>query len=751
MNPLRLRLRSPAPVGRLPFALRQLVFAVASALAGTAVSQTPPAAAEAAAPAATTAADAPANGDPAVLQPITVSGQRDDGYIARDTSAATGLTLTPRETPQSLTVITRERLDDQQLDSLREVLDRTPGIYSTAYDTERVVFYSRGFLVDTLLIDGIPATTNFNTSSIDETLDTAFYERIEIVRGATGLMTGAGNPGAAVNLVRKRPQRSRELSAELTVGSWSRRRADVDASLPFTEDGSVRGRLVLGAEDRESFQALYEKQKYVAYGIVEADLAPSTRVAVGFDHQDNRPKSNTWGSFPLYLADGRLAQWPRSVTTSTDWAYWNRRTRTLFGELHHELGAGWQLDATLSERRYKEDMALFYVFGYPDPETGLGLDPYAYRARGETRERSLDLQAKGPFEAWGRRHELVLGANASRVNIDNSYNEVIGDLPPMGNFFEWDGRYPEPGFEAQAVPIAAIRTRQEGLYAVARLSLAEQLKLIAGARYARWRTDAADAFAARATWSDRIGRVIPYAGLIWDVAPQVSLFASYTDIFKPQDERGLDGRYLEPMEGRSFELGLKGEHLDGRLQTALTVFETRQDKVATPERDPVTGEPLLFPDNSTIMRTMDGTRTRGFELELGGELARNWHGTLGWTRYVMRVPEGETSRDFIPGTTLRLFTTWDPASWVEGLRLGAGLDWQSASNTWVGSPDGLVALHQGSVADVSLMARYRFNANVALQVNADNLLDRRYYVLDQYDNTYYGDPRKYTVTLSLSY
>lgn len=119
-----------------------------------------------------------------MLQPITVSGQRDDGYIARDTSAATGLTLTPRETPQSLTVITRERLDDQQLDSLREVLDRTPGIYSTAYDTERVVFYSRGFLVDTLLIDGIPATANFNTSSIDETLDTAFYEHIEIVRGA---------------------------------------------------------------------------------------------------------------------------------------------------------------------------------------------------------------------------------------------------------------------------------------------------------------------------------------------------------------------------------------------------------------------------------------------------------------------------------------------------------------------------------------------------------------------------------------
>jgi outer-membrane receptor for ferric coprogen and ferric-rhodotorulic acid len=146
--------------------------------------------------------------DARTLQTIRVEATSDA------TSTAAKLPLTLRETPQSVTVVSRERLDDQNLQSLQEVLDNTPGIYSYAWDTERVLFTARGFTIDNLMYDGVPAEGNFSTHSIDETIDTALFERIEIVRGATGLMTGAGSPAASIDLHRKHAQ-SPELTASL--------------------------------------------------------------------------------------------------------------------------------------------------------------------------------------------------------------------------------------------------------------------------------------------------------------------------------------------------------------------------------------------------------------------------------------------------------------------------------------------------------------------------------------------------------
>lgn len=742
------RTRRPAP--RIPLRLTLLAQAAAATLGvfGAAVqAQT--------APAAGNAPTAPASAEAAeVLAPIVVTGRRPDTYTVQESASATKLDLSPRQTPQSLTVITRERLEDQAMTSLRQVLDNTPGIYSTAYDTERVLFFSRGFLVDTLMYDGVPATTNFNTGSIDETLDTALYERIEIVRGATGLMTGAGNPAASINLVRKHADsRTPTVSVDLTAGSWRQRRGELDATLPLTADGSVRARAVAVAEDRHSYQALYEKRTNVFYGIVDADLSPRTRVSLGFDRQDNRPRGNTWGSFPLFLADGTLADWPRSVTTATNWSFWDRKTQTVFGELRHVYDNGWSLRASLSRRRYTEDSALFYVYGFPDPVTGLGLEPYGYRSQGEITENALDVYASGPFTLFGRQHELVAGYNGSRTKNTGVVFEApdSADLAPTGNFFEWDGSYPRPAFAAEATPVSDIRTTQDGAYAAARLSIADDLKLIAGARYARWKIRSFYLYDDPVDSRYDYKKVIPYAGVVWDLLPQFSAFASYTSIFKPQSNRDAAGRYLDPIDGRSFELGLKGEHFDRRLNTALTLFETRQSNVAAPVIDPLTGEQIRRPDGTPVSQAIDGTRTRGFELEVAGRVSAEVQASLGWTRYLMQDSDGQAVRTFVPGTLVRLFTTWEPRRWTERLKLGAGLNWQSATHTTVGSPAGPTDLRQGSVAQVSLMARYAFSPNVSLQFNANNAFDRKFYVLDEFDNTFYGTPSNYTLTLRASF
>lgn len=731
------RLRAPA---RSVLAIAML--AVLSPLAATAM-ETPP----------DNAPDRIAQQKKAIdLKGVTVTGVDTSAYAVRNSAAATKLDLSPRETPQSITVITRERLDDQNLTSLRQVLDNTAGVYSDAYDTERVLFFSRGFLIDTLMYDGVPATTNFNTGSIDETLDTALYDRIEVVRGATGLMSGAGSPGASINLVRKHAvEKTPSLSVDLSAGSWNNGRVQLDGSVPLNASGTVRARGVAVYQDQESYQALYHKKTDVLYGIIDWDASPTTQVSLGFDHQDNRPRGNTWGSFPLFLSDGSKANWPRSVSTATDWSHWTRRTDTLFGELRHTFDNDWTVHASANVRRYREDVQLFYVYGFPNPATGEGLDPSAYKSKGEIIDRAVDLYASGPFDAFGRTHELVVGYGGSRTSNTGREYEPTSELADTGDFFDWDGSYPKPDFPAQGSPLNDIDTTQNGFYAAARWSFADPLTLITGARYATWKVDSFYVYDTPVDSKYDFKKTIPYAGLVYDIGKDYSLFASYTGIFKPQNARNVDGHYLDPINGRSVEMGIKGEHLDGRLTTSLTLFKTRQDNVAAPVYDGVTGEPLLLPDGSQVSRALDGTESRGFEFEVAGRLSDEWQTSFGFSRTLMHDATGKNVRTYIPGTLLRTFTTWTPRRWVDGLMLGAGLNWQSRSYTVVGSPNGSAVLKQASVPQLSLMAKYDFSPRASLQLNANNVLDRKYYVLDEYDNTYYGAPANVSLSLHLAF
>ena len=683
------------------------------------------------------------------LRKVVVTENEAGEYTVEASEAATPLPLTLRETPQSLTVVTRARLDDQKLESLRDVLDSTAGVYSYAYDTERVLFTSRGFVIDNLMYDGVPAVTNFDTDSIDETLDTALYERIEIVRGATGLMTGAGSPAASVNLVRKHAD-SKVFAGDLgvTVGRWSDRRFEADLSTPLTADGSIRARTVAVYQDRDSFQNLYSNERKVFYGVIDADLSPDALLTVGIDYQDNDPSSNTWGSFPLYLADGSRANWSRSVTTSTDWASWNRTKKTAFTELRYAFADDWSLRASLTWRRFKEDTSLFYVYGFPDPQTGEGLDPFAYRSDGEITERTLDLQASGTVNLFGEQHDVVIGFNRSRVDNDGLEYEH-GDLAPMGNFFEWDGSYPKPEFDSEGILVNALDTWQNGLYLAGRFVLAEPLKLVAGMRYSTWKSEGSYIYeAAGASSNFDYEKIIPYAGLVWDINRQFTAFASYTGIFKPQGNRDARGALLDPIDGSSIEAGIKSEHFDGRLNTALTLFETKQTNVATAVYDPDTGDAILLPGGKQASRAIDGTKTRGFEFELTGEIAQGWNASLGWSHYQLDDADGRAVRTFVPRTLVRGFTSWSPSG-LQHLTLGGGINWQSKSSTFVGTPDGGTTLEQSDVTLLSLMARYQVTPKVSLQFNTDNLLDENYYVLDEFDNTYFGTPVSYSLSVQL--
>lgn len=683
--------------------------------------------------------------DTTTLDAVKVQGQAAPTYTAESSAAATRLPLALQDTPQSISVITRQRIEDQHLTNVRSVLDNTVGVSSSQYDTERVVFWSRGFQIENVANDGVPVAPGLSAGSADATLDTAIYDRIEVVRGASGLLSGAGSPAALINFVRKHAD-SRTPQAETTVsyGSWNTKRAEFDISSPLNASGSVRGRVVGVHEDGDSYLDRYSNAKNVFYGVVDADLGDRTVLSVGYDYQKTKPKGVTWGTYPVFYDDGSFLSWPRSFSSAADWTFWNQKTQTAFFDLKHSFDNGWQLHAMASHRQTDGDDALFYVYGWPNRDTGEGIEPYAYRSRQHGRQNMLDVYASGPFQAFGREHELVVGATGSHYAND-AYEYPHGDLPGTGNFLAWTGRYPYPDFAATANRASLIKTEQKGLYAAARISLADPLKLVVGARRTSWENDTNDASAG--VYYQKQDKTIPYAGLIYDITPVYSAFASYTQIFDPQDNRRADGSFLDPMVGSSREVGIKGRHFDGALNTSLTFFDTRLSNVAEADVG------RFLPDGITqAYYGVDGTRSRGYEFEASGAFSDAWNGTVGWSHFNVKGP-GHTGelRPALPRTLVRTFTTYRLPGQLSGLTLGGGINWQGASHTPVDGPNGPQRVDQSSVFLVAAMARYAFDDRASLQLNGENLLNRKYFVLDNYSNLYYAPGATYTVSFNYKF
>jgi len=205
------------------------------------------------------------------------SGSYTPGTIA----TATRLVLTPRQTPQSISVVTRQAMDDFSLKSIDDVMRYTPGITVATYDSERTAYFSRGFAIQNFQYDGIPILQDAQYSSGHTLTDTVMYDRVEILKGATGLLTGAGGSGGTINMVRKKPTSAFKGYIDLGAGSWDNYRSEIDISGPLTETGNVRGRAVAAYQDKHTFLDHYQRKTNVYYGSLEFDLSPDTLLTVG--------------------------------------------------------------------------------------------------------------------------------------------------------------------------------------------------------------------------------------------------------------------------------------------------------------------------------------------------------------------------------------------------------------------------------------------------------------------------------------
>ena len=664
------------------------------------------------------------------------SGTYTPGAIA----TATRLVLTPRETPQSISVITRDEMDDFQLTNIDKVVQHTPGVSILTYDSERTVYFARGFAINNFQYDGIPMERNAGYSAGNTLSDMAIYDRVEVLKGATGLLTGSGDPGATINLIRKKPTREFRGHASVSAGSWSNYRTEVDVSGPLNIEGTVRGRVVAAYQDRESHLDGYRRKTPVFYGILEADLSPGTLFTVGADYQDNKPTRSTWGGIPIYDTEGNFNKRSRSFNNGARWSSWEQYTRTAFATLEHYFDNDWVAKLQLNHQINGYDAPLGAVGGgNPNPLDGSGTNMWVGRYVGKTRANAADFYASGPFELFGRRHELVLGGGISDRRWTNK-----GDGPHVGyptgvdNYYAWNGSVPQPNWNDPAAWHGENdeTTRERGIYSTARWNLRDDLKLITGARISSYKRDT----------MKESGVVVPYLGLVYDLNDTYSVYGSYTGIFKPQSNRDESGSTLDPLEGTNMELGLKGVFFGGRLNASAALFQLEQDNFAE-----ATGG--LTPDGGTAYRAIRGVKTKGYEVELSGQLSEHWNLHAGYSRSVSRR-QGERVSTLAPANQVSVLASYKPGGLDGRLTLGGGARWQD--KTWgdVNNPavGGTVKHTVDDYWVFDAMATYRFRDNLTGSLNITNLFDKKYYTIFSAYSTYtWGEPRSVNVSLRYAF
>ncbi|EKM0373086.1 ferric-rhodotorulic acid/ferric-coprogen receptor FhuE [Cronobacter turicensis] len=698
---------------------------------------------------------APAASDTIVVDAAADSGTPDESqdYSVKTTTSGTKMLLVPRDIPQSVSVISQQRMQDQQLATIEDVLENTTGVTVSRIDTSRTNFFARGFYISNFAYEDMPTFLDNRWNFGDTAGDTAIYDKIEVVRGAAGLMSGTGNPSAYVNMVRKHADsQTFKGNVSATYGSWDKQRYVMDVQSPLVESGKVRGRVVAGYQDNDSFVERNHYRKKFIYGVVDADITDSTLLSLGYDYQESQEDSPTWGGFPSLYSDGSRTHFRRGFNTAADWAYSDLDSTKIFANLTQRFENGWEAKVNAMHAETNFDNRLMYIDGFPDKTTGrynaaLWQGAWGGWNVGERKQDSVDAFVRGGYELAGHQHEMMFGGSYSRQrnNYDNSYpvNDNSG-LMDVGNIRDYNGNtLANPTWSNFALYQRDV-IRQKSLYAATRLSLADPLHLILGARYTEW-----NAKYNLERKPDEIRRsksddVTPYAGLIYDIDDTWSAYASYTSIFQPSGQRDVNSEFLDPTTGKAYEAGLKADWFNTRLTASLAVFRIEQDNVAVN-----TGVIIPGSGGQTAYKSVDGTVSKGVELELNGALTDNWQLTFGASRYIAEAGDGVAVNPDQPRTTMKLFTRYQLPS-LPALTVGGGARWQTKTWQDIAGPNGDTRISQNGYTVVDLFTRYQATKNLAIQANLNNVFDKEYY---DYLGTYgvYGAPRNFSVTASYSF
>jgi outer membrane receptor for ferric coprogen and ferric-rhodotorulic acid len=515
---------------------------------------------------------------------------------------------------------------------------------------------------------------------------------------------------------------------------------------------------VIAEQSRHYFVDDANRKDQVYYGALDFDLNADTTLGLGVAYEDV-DANPCWGGLPRYRdrSDLKLS---RSTCLDPSWNTWRSQRTTVFSDVSHQLNEDWKLKVASVYTKNTQDIKYAFASGAVTPgtnTTGMLGSMYDY----DQVDYGLDAYVDGTFDAFGQQHELVLGMNASRSNKDDFYS--VAFLPQRQNVFNPDKFIPEPDDSyfidnsSRGGPVKS-KTTQKGLYSTLRLKLADPLTLVVGGRVS-WYTSTTDSDFINTGTSEHsstreTGQVTPFAGVLLDLNENLTAYASYSDIFTPQGNyRSEDGSALKPLVGQSYELGIKGAWLEGRLNGAFNLFRTIQKDQAQTDYN------SSCPSSDGYCYVNAGrVRAQGFEAQLSGEIIERLQLLAGYTYTQTKTLDdidsslnGAAFNSYVPRHVLRLWGEYTLSGALERLSIGAGVNAQS--DNFRVSPASGEKIDQAGYAIWNGRIGYRIDDTWSVALNGNNLFDKRYYAsigTETFGN-YYGEPRNFMVSVKASF
>ncbi|WP_348749857.1 TonB-dependent siderophore receptor [Pseudomonas rhodesiae] len=654
------------------------------------------------------------------LQATTVTGEGDyetaqgpvKGYHATRSASATRTDTSIHETPQSISVVSKDVVEDLGATRLQDALDYAGGVgrANNFGGQGLTTFTVRGFTTGEFYRNGFPINRGYPNMPDANTI-----ERLEVLRGPATMLYGRGDPGGTFNVVSKQPLAERTVTLGSQLNDQGMQRGTLDASGPLDDAGRLVYRLNVVGEGGDTFRDHVSTERYGVTPVLTWQASDDTKVIFEGDFMRN--------NHPL---DRGLTRFPNQTGTPSRDTFWGDKD---VGKLHNDnnmaqlrfehmlndswtLGGGFQwLDGTLQGNAIEAN-----------GPSSLGADGrtlqrnFNYRKL-EWTDKDYQLNLTGRFSTGGLDHTLLTGIEYE----DYDYQSIIQRSSAAA------GTYPidifNPVYGQTRPPLTRTPTHdKENLKTYAafvqdQVALTERLKVLAGARFERFEHDYESYVAGVKPWQAADNAVTPRLGVIYDLTDTVAVYADAARSFKPNTGASLEGGGFAPEKGKSYEMGIKWEALDRQLSVDAAIYQIDKKNVLT--TDPV---------DSTFSVAAGQVRSRGFDLNVAGNITPEWRVIGGYAYVDAEVIRDNTLRSGtrllnIPRNSFSLLNVYEfQDGALKGLGLGAG-------GKYVDERAGQTAnraFSMGAYTVVDLLSYYKVNDKVRLNLDVKNLFNREY-------------------------
>ncbi len=630
-------------------------------------------------------------------------------------SGATKLATPDIETPQSVSIVTREQFEEQGATSVRQAVSYTPGVYSNQIGASNRFDYIvlRGFSdgsLDNVYLDGLKMMGDTNSHS-SLVVDPWFLDNIEVVRGPASVLYGRSSPGGIVALTSRKPSFDAGGEVKLFAGNNNQRGAAFDVTGALDDNDRVAARLSGMTRYADSQFGPLKEERYALMPSLTWRITDQTRLdLMAYLHRD--PEGGSHSGLPY---DGTVVPHYGQKISNTfyegedDYDKYDRRENMVGYNIEHLFDNGWSVRQKLRYLHTDVELNQVYAAGWLN-ETELNR---GYSGSDENMSAiTLDNQLDGSFDTWQVSHRLLVGIDyQDRSNNTTGY---YGAFPPIDAFNPVYGAKPD---YINMYAREKHKLRQTGYYLQDQMSW-DRFRITLGGRYDQVSISNIDKQNGTRSDLDK-NNFSSRAALLYLFDNGVAPYISYSTAFTPTSFADENGNLLEPMKGKQWEAGLKYEPEGLNSQFSASVFRINQTNIATKE------EP------TDPYRSIGEIESEGVELEAISQLTDSFRLQAAYTytdiRYKKSSPEEQGKRAvYAPRNQASTWLSYDVKNGpLAGLTLGSGVRYVNGitsdrQNTHTLPSYTLVDLAIGyDLTNIGIKG-------LSTQLNVNNLTDKRY-------------------------